>query len=402
MSVTPTFTHDGQTCTGAVENFTITVNPSAQVNQPVSLVFCDGDAVGGTIFSTLNTVGTTTYSWTNDNISTGLNTTNGTGDVPAFTATNTGTAPVVSTIIVTPSFDNGGLICTGPSETYTITVNPVAQVNAQAPQIVCDGEATSLTFTSVNTVGFTTYTWANSNTSIGLPASGTGGIPTFIALNITGTPVVANITVTPTFTNNGLSCSGPSETITITVNPSGQVDQPVSEVVCNGDSTTAVNFTTTNTTGTTTFSWTNSNPSIGLGASGTGMIPSFVASNTTNTTAIGTITVTPSYEFGGGSCEGISKVFTITVNPESEFIQPLAQVICDGDAFFYNFDTDNTGGTTTYAWTNNNTAIGLGANGVGNISSFTATNTGLIPSVATILVTPTFTNGGVMRWMSKN
>ena len=395
LSVTPTFTHDGQTCTGAVENFTITVNPSAQVNQPVSLVFCDGDAVGGTIFSTLNTVGTTTYSWTNDNISTGLNTTNGTGDVPAFTATNTGTAPVVSTIIVTPSFDNGGLICTGPSETYTITVNPVAQVNAQAPQIVCDGEATSLTFTSVNTVGFTTYTWANSNTSIGLPASGTGGIPTFIALNITGTPVVANITVTPTFTNNGLSCSGPSETITITVNPSGQVDQPVSEVVCNGDSTTAVNFTTTNTTGTTTFSWTNSNPSIGLGASGTGMIPSFVASNTTNTTAIGTITVTPSYEFGGGSCEGISKVFTITVNPESEFIQPLAQVICDGDAFFYNFDTDNTGGTTTYAWTNNNTAIGLGANGVGNISSFTATNTGLIPSVATILVTPTFTNGGV-------
>ena len=156
LSVTPTFTHDGQTCTGAVENFTITVNPSAQVNQPVSLVFCDGDAVGGTIFSTLNTVGTTTYSWTNDNISTGLNTTNGTGDVPAFTATNTGTAPVVSTIIVTPSFDNGGLICTGPSETYTITVNPVAQVNAQAPQIVCDGEATSLTFTSVNTVGFTT------------------------------------------------------------------------------------------------------------------------------------------------------------------------------------------------------------------------------------------------------
>ena len=50
--------------------------------------------------------------------------------------------------------------------------------------------------------------------------------------------------------------------------------------------------------------------------------------------------MTPSYEFGGGSCEGISKVFTITVNPESEFIQPLAQVICDGDAFFYNFDTD--------------------------------------------------------------
>ncbi|MDC0092515.1 hypothetical protein OAI30_00005, partial [bacterium] len=395
LSVTPTYTHNGQSCTGAVENFTITVNPSAQVNQPVSLVFCDGDSVGSTSFSSSNTMGTTTYSWTNDNLSTGLNISSGTGDVPTFTATNSGTAPVVSTITVTPSYDNGGVICTGPSETYTITVNPVAQVNAQAPQTVCNGDSTSLTFTTVNTVGLTTYTWSNSNTSIGLPASGTGSIPTFIASNLTGTPVVANITVTPNFTNDGLSCSGPSETITITVNPSGQVVQPVSEVVCNGDTTSVVNFTTTNTTGTTTFSWTNSNPSIGLGASGTGPIPSFVASNTTNATAIGTITVTPSYEFGGESCEGVSKTFTITVNPESELIQPLAQVICDGDAFFYNFNSNNTGGTTTYAWTNNNTAIGLGASGVGNIPSFTATNSGLIPSVATILVTPTFTNGGV-------
>ena len=396
LSVTPTYTHDGQSCTGAVENFTITVNPSAQVNQPVSLVFCDGDTVNGAIFSTSNTVGTTTYSWTNDNISTGLNITSSTGDVPTFIADNSGTAPVVSTITVTPSFDNGGVICTGPSETYTITVNPVAQVNAQAPQTVCNGDSTSLTFTTVNTVGLTTYTWSNSNTSIGLPASGTGSIPTFIASNMTGTPVVANIILTPTFTNDGLSCSGFSETITITVNPSGQVDQPVSEVVCNGDSTTAVNFTTTNTTGTTTFSWTNSNPSIGLDASGTGMIPSFVASNTTNTTAIGTIIVTPSYEFGGESCQGAPQTFTITVNPEPEMVTPTAQVICNGDAFFYNFDSNNLGGTTSYEWTNNNPTIGLVAGpSAGNIPSFIATNAGLIPSVATIQVTPTYTNGGV-------
>ena len=398
LSVTPTFTHDGQSCVGAVENFTITVNPSAQVNLPVSLVFCDGDAVGGTIFSTSNTVGTTTYSWTNDNISTGLNITSSTGDVPAFIATNTGTAPVVSTITVTPSFDNGGLICTGPSETYTITVSPAAQVNSQAPQVVCNGESTSVTFSSANTVGLTTYSWTNSETSIGLAASGNGNIPTFTTSNITGVPVVANITVTPIFTNGGTPCPGPPETITITVNPSGQVNQPVSEVVCNGDSTTAVNFTTTNTTGTgtTTFSWTNSNPSIGLGASGIGTIPSFVASNTTNTTAIGTIIVTPSYEFGGESCQGAPQTFTITVNPEPEMVTPTAQVICNGDAFFYNFDSTNLGGTTSYEWTNNNPAIGLVAGpSTGNIPSFIATNPGLIPSVATIQVTPTYINGGV-------
>ena len=395
LSVTPTFTNEGVSCPGATENFTITVNPSAQVNQPVSVVVCNGDPVDSTIFSSSNTVGTSTYSWTNDNISTGLTFTSGTGDVPAFNATNTGTTPIVSTITVTSSYDNAGKICSGPSKTYTITVNPVAQVNPQtAPQVVCNGDSTDLTFTSANTGGLNTYSWTNSDTSIGLAASGTGSISTFIASNTTGAPVVAIINVTPTFTYGGTPCTGPSETFTIIVNPSGQVDQPSPIVVCNGESTTAVSFTTTNSSGgTTTFLWTNSNPSIGLAGSGTGTIPPFVASNNSNTTAVGIITVTPFYENGAVSCQGDPKTFTITVNPEPEMDQPLAQVLCNGDSFFYNFNSNNLGGTTTYTWTNNNSSIGLAPSGVGNIPSFTATNTGLIPSVATILVTPTFTNG---------
>ena len=35
-------------------------------------------------------------------------------------------------------------------------------------------------------------------------------------------------------------CDGPAKTFTITVNPTAEVDQPPSEVVCNGDSTTTV------------------------------------------------------------------------------------------------------------------------------------------------------------------
>lgn len=396
LTVTPTFSNGGVSCVGSTENLTITVNPSAQVNQPVSVVVCNGDSVSGTNFSSSNTVGTTTYSWTNDNLSTGLNISSGTGDVPTFTATNIGTAPLVSTIIVTPSYNNAGVICSGPSKTYTVTVNPVAQLNLPASQVVCNGDSTNVSFTTANTVGFTTYSWTNSDTSIGLAGSGTGNIPTFITSNLNANPVVSTVTVTPTFINGGVSCTGPSETFTITVSPSGQVDQPASQIVCNGDSTTPVNFTTSNTAGTTTFSWTNSNPSIGLAASGTGTLPSFVASNSTNTVAVGTIVVTPFYDFGGVSCQGVSKTFTIEVNPEPEMIQPDAQVICDGDTFFYNFDSNNLGGTTTYEWSNNNSSIGLIAGpSTGNIPSFTATNSGLLPSVATIQVTPTYTNGGV-------
>jgi hypothetical protein len=62
------------------------------------------------------------------------------------------------------------------------------------------------------------YSWTNSTTSIGLAASGTGNI-SFTALNTTGAPVVATITVTPRFTNGGTTCTGTPRTFTITVNP---------------------------------------------------------------------------------------------------------------------------------------------------------------------------------------
>lgn len=44
---------------------------------------------------------------------------------------------------------------------------------------------------------------------------------------------------------------------------------------------------------------------------------------------------------------------------------------------------------TTFTWTNDTPSIGLAASGTGDIASFTATNTGSSPIVATITVTPT-------------
>jgi len=59
------------------------------------------------------------------------------------------------------------------------------------------------------------------------------------------------------------------------------------------------------------------------------------------------------------------------------------------------FTTVTTGGVTTYTWTNDQPTIGLAATGSGNIPTFTAINTGTSPVVATIIVTPHFTGGGV-------
>lgn len=58
-------------------------------------------------------------------------------------------------------------------------------VNPIANQYYCEGATAPLTALT-GTVPGTTYNWTNTNTAIGLAASGTGDIPSFTATN--GTP----------------------------------------------------------------------------------------------------------------------------------------------------------------------------------------------------------------------
>ena len=162
----------------------------------------------------------------------------GTGDIASFTATNAGTAPVVATIVVTPHFENGSVTCDGPTKTFTITVNPTAEVNQPASQVVCNNAPTAaVVFTTPNTGGTITYTWTNDQPTIGLAASGTGDIASFTAINAGTAPIVATIVVTPHFENGSVTCDGPTKTFTITVNPTAEVNQPASQVKCNGAAT---------------------------------------------------------------------------------------------------------------------------------------------------------------------
>ncbi|MEI7831102.1 MAG: YDG domain-containing protein, partial [Prolixibacteraceae bacterium] len=372
----------------------VTVNVSGQVNRPGAQVLCGGMATAAVNFETVNTGGETVYNWTNSATGIGL-APSGTGNIASFVAVNNGTSPVVATISVTPTFAKDGNSCSGSATTFTITVNPAAQVNQPASQVLCNGSATSLGFITANTGGTTTYAWTNSNPDIGLAASGTCSIPVFTAVNQGTAPVSATITVTPTFSNGGDGCSGPSKTFEITVDPSGQAKAIGSQLLCSGSATSAVNFETLNTGGETTYTWTNSKSSIGLPASGSGNIASFTAVNSGTAPVTATIAVTPYYSNNGVTCEGGSKIFTITVNPAAQVNQPANLTLCNGSGSSVAFATANIGGTTTYAWSNSNTAVGLAASGIGNIPAFIAINAGTAPATATITVTPTYANGGV-------
>ena len=400
ITVTPTYTNNGVSCTGPTETFTITVNPTAQVEANDSQVLCNGESTDAITFTTTNTDGTTSYSWTNDNTTIGLPTGGGTGDIASFVVTNTTSTAQTATLVITPTYTNNGVSCTGPTETFTITVNPTAQVNAMADQDLCEGDVTTpISFTTTNTDGITTYNWTNDNTLIGLLDNGIGDIPSFSATNNTDTAQIANIIVTPTYTNNGISCTGPDETFILRINPGAQVNAVDSQVLCNDDITTPIIFTTTNIDGTTTYTWTNDNTSIGLPSTGAGDIGAFTAVNTSTNTQVATIAVTPTYDNNGVICIGQPEQFTITVNPSAQVdsLTSLNTILCDGEfSPVYTFTTSNTDGITSYNWTNDNPLIGLADSGSGGIPSFAVENTTSSTISATITVTPSYENNGVV------
>jgi gliding motility-associated-like protein len=97
---------------------------------------------------------------------------------------------------------------------FNVTVTPAATVDAEADTTVKDGAVipgNTLTGTPAGVI----FNWTNSNTSIGLSASGTGNIPSFTAINKGSITIKGTITITPVY--NG--CPGAAKTYVVTVIP---------------------------------------------------------------------------------------------------------------------------------------------------------------------------------------
>ncbi|PCJ27203.1 MAG: hypothetical protein COA97_04355 [Flavobacteriales bacterium] len=353
-----------QTC------ISVTVNQGPTTTTPANATYCNGDAVPIGTFTSSPAGGT--FTWTNSDPTIGL-AASGTGNAPAFTAINTSGS--VITAIITVSATAGG--CPGPDTTYTITVNPTPTVTLPANATYCNGDAVPIgTFTS--SPAGATFAWTNSNTTIGLAASGTGNAPAFTTINNSGSVITAIITVIPTA--NG--CVGLPVTYTITVNPTPTVTLPANATYCNGDAVPIGTFTSSPAGA--TFAWTNSNAAIGLAASGTGNAPAFTAINGSGSAITATITVVPTVN----GCVGAPVTYTITINPGAMVNLPANITYCAGDAIPTSAYTSNPAGGT-FVWTNSDPTIGLAASGTGSTPAFTAINTSNSPVTATISVIAT-------------
>ncbi len=289
-------------------------------------------------------------------------------------------------------------ICEGTPETFDITVNPIPTVDATSDILVCNGSPVSATFTSSFGVSGTVYTWSNDLTTIGLGATNTGDIASFNGTNTGTSAVTANVTVTPSYTNNSVVCTGTADAFTITVNPTPTVNTVPNQIICTGDNTTAVNFT--GAVAGTTFPWTNDNTVIGLSSPNTGNISSFVGLNGTDVPVIGNITVTPTTT-GGITCTGTPRTFSITVNPTPE-IEDVNEDVCNNYLFTYQPSTgggdsgnDIVGANTTYTWSAPSAITGVSGLSAGtNETDFHAQVVNTTNAVVTVTytVTPTTTN----------
>jgi uncharacterized repeat protein (TIGR01451 family) len=291
-----------------------TASPSATTTYTVTVTNATGCTATSSVVVTINTAPpappVTNVSYCRGEIAPALTAT-GSG-LLWYTAATGGVgssfAPIPSTATVgTQNYWVSQVIgCESARSQITVTTKQTPSVSATPNQTICTGANTTAVNFTGSAISGTTYTWTNSNTSIGLAASGTGNIPSFTGINTTGPDAVATITVTP----NANGCPGPAQTFTITVKGVPEVVPIPSQTLCNGFNTDPINLVS-NVPG-TTFTWTNSNPTIGIPANGNGSIPSFVAINNSGATTSATITVTPS---GNGCGVPVPQTFFITVNP---------------------------------------------------------------------------------------
>jgi len=220
-------------CSSPIFDIIVYVNPTPIISPLNDTTFCVDDIVAPINIS--GNVTNTDYNWTNNNISTGLTQQAGYGNIPGFVAENNTVNPLISNINVACSYTYFNKTCIGDELDYNIIINPNPSVYPVSDLSICNGIAGSEINISGNTPG-ATYSWSNSNTTIGLPAVGTGNIPIFIGTNSTLSPTLGSVSLTPSFTEHGLTCLGQQETFEIQINPTPTLDV-LDTAICSGEFT---------------------------------------------------------------------------------------------------------------------------------------------------------------------
>lgn len=365
-------------CASARLPIIVTVNETPTLSAIRDTAVCTGSAVPSIRLSATPTGSTINWTNNNTAIGlstalgvgdvpnfTAANVTNRTTATISVTATRNGctSAPRTFTIGVNPlpTLTLGTPACSAiPSTEYTVPVTSDA-VNVTASVGNISGSTPNFTISNIPTTGGVTVTATNNfgcrvqqsatapacncpaiaapiasgtvspvcegsaNPTLSVQSVATGLAADWYAQPTGGTPVLSNaLTFTPSGTlaagdhtfyaeirNATNTCRSTRTAIVITVRALPQANMLRDTTICSESALRMPAFT--GTTG-TAFTWANSNPAIGLAASGTGNLPLFnIPALTTDQTA--TIRVTPTLN----GCAGTVRSFTITAVQKPTF-----------------------------------------------------------------------------------
>ncbi|NBW28641.1 MAG: hypothetical protein EBR38_08750, partial [Flavobacteriaceae bacterium] len=311
-----TVTPSANGCSGATQSFSYTVNSTPQIAAKTATICTAGtftvtptDGVSGDVVPN-----GTTYTWTvaSNSTVTGESNQSTAQSSISQTLTNPSNAPIDIVYTVTPSIINNGVTCTGNPFTVTVTVNPTMTV-ANETAIICSGATFAVTpinggiNSNVLPVG-TWYSWivVPNNDVTGETNSLNTQYPNIsqTLVNTSSTTQQVVYTVTPNFTNGGITCQGNPFTVTVTVlTGAPAVNVGADQTICaNGTATftvtttdAALGYWTTNGTGVISPNVTNTTVTYTPGVNETGPVTlSYVALNACGTSSDSAIiTLTP-------------------------------------------------------------------------------------------------------------
>jgi gliding motility-associated-like protein len=202
-----------------------------------------------------------------------------------------------------------------------------ASVSPQIQQFAISGSNLTGDITATAPTGFELSLSAASGYGAGITLTQTNGTVsnTVLYVRSAASAAAGNISENVTLSSSGAQ----SQTVGVTgvVNPLPTVNAVTNQTAINGVATPAINFTGTGND----FNWVNNTPGIGLSASGSGNIGSFIPVNTGSSSVVATITATPAsvgFAYITNSGDGTISVINVATNTVVATLNPPHDPFC--------------------------------------------------------------------------
>ncbi len=227
-----------------------------------------------------------------------------------------------------------------------VTVKPIPKLTGNKTIDACSNAPVA--YTPVGNIPGTNFNWSRAAVT-GIANTSSVGLVGISESLINTTTTIVNARYVYNLTNyNG--CAN-VETITVRVKPAPIAGVAADQSICADDITRAITFTSSLPN--TTFNWTNSEPSIGLAASGSSAtIPAFKSVNTSSSQLVAVIQVNPVTDGCTGNTVTVARI-TVNRAITTSFIEVQPAIACKGQPvgpFVASIPLGGDGSTYQFQW----------------------------------------------------